>query len=479
MPNKKLDVLHIAAECSPFIKIGGLGDVLGSLPNSLATTGLKTAVLLPKYGVINNKKFGLKKVADNIMVNIGDHPKKVALYYTRLPKSKVDYYFLDHQIFSGKNVYGKANGVSSIERFTFFDKAAVEAIRQYLPRPAVIQAHDWHAGLIPTFIDQASQHYAGFHQIKTLFTIHNLAQQGQTARDLLDYINILPDQEPALMEDYYDDDYLNLMKIAILSADLINAVSPNYAKEILTKKYGAGLETYLQRRRHDLSGILNGIDNNEFNPRSDKDIKYKFKNSNWLKGKALNKKQLLLTLGLPETKGPLYGLISRLTDQKGLDILLSALKKFLIKNVQVVILGTGSLTYHQQLKNLAKQFPNKLAVQLEFNLTLAKQIYAGSDLFMMPSAYEPCGLGQMIAMRYGSVPLVRETGGLKDTVQNGRTGFTFRNYSANTLAKTLNNSLEFYHRKKSWYTLVTNCLQENFSWDKSAQAYIKLYKQLQ
>ncbi len=479
MPNKKLDVLHIAAECSPFIKVGGLGDVLGSLPNSLATQGLKTAVLLPKYGLINDKKFGLKKVADNIVVNIGVLPKKVALYYTRLPKSKVDYYFLDHHIFSGHNIYSNTSKLTSIERFTFFNKAAVEVIRQYLPRPTVIQAHDWHAGLIPTFIDQASQHYAGFHQIKTLFTIHNLAQQGQTKRDLIDYMNISPEQEPALMEDYYDDDYLNLMKIAILSADLINTVSPNYAKEILTKKYGAGLETYLQRRRGDLSGILNGIDLKEFNPQKDHELKYHFKNPNWIKAKSQNKTQLRSTLGLPDTKGPLYGLINRLTDQKGLDILIPSLKAFLKKDIQVVILGTGNPTYHQQLKKLSQQYPDKLAVRLEFNLTLAKQIYAGSDFFLMPSAYEPCGLGQMIAMRYGSVPVVRITGGLKDTVQNMLTGFTFSSYTTSALTKTLVNSLKFYQRKKSWYTLVNNCLQQDFSWGKSAQAYINLYKKLQ
>jgi len=366
-----------------------------------------------------------------------------------------------------------------VKRFSFFSQAVVEMIHQ-LPLPVdIIHCHDWHAALVPSYVDELAV-TKSYRYTKTLLTIHNLANQGITPRTILKKLDLVSDITPYLMEDYYDHDgdVLNLMKLGILSADYINTVSPNYAKEILSKQYGANLEPFLKRRKKHLSGILNGIDLTFFDPAKDKYIYKKYTKKNWQSGKAINKKKLQISLKLPKSTAPMYGLVSRLVHQKGLDILVKSLQQFLKQDVQVVILGTGQPKIEQSFKNLAKKYPKKISASIDFDIGLAQKIYASSDFFLMPSRFEPCGLGQMIAMRYGTVPIVRATGGLKDTVDPEKTGVVFRPYSTAALSQALAYSLKLYNNQKKWYNIVSHCLQQDFSWDRSAKEYKKLYQKL-
>ncbi|MDD5749733.1 MAG: glycogen/starch synthase [Patescibacteria group bacterium] len=355
------------------------------------------------------------------------------------------------------------------------------AIKDLKIRPDVVHCHDWHTALIPTFIDEYSLKYASFANIKTLYTIHNLANQGIVGLDILDYASLSRHLTPAIMEDYYDQDgqVIDLMKIGILSADLVNTVSPNYAKEILGKEYGAGMEEYLLRRKKHLSGILNGIDIDFFNPQKDKYIKKKYNAQNFFTARKINKADLQAVSRLPKKDVPVFGIVTRLVAQKGLDILRDSLESLLPHyDFQLVVLGTGSAEIERDFKQLQKKYPQKVKSNILFDAPLAQKIYAGSDFFLMPSRFEPCGLGQMIAMRYGSIPLVRQTGGLKDTVKDNQTGFVFKNYQAKDLEKTLVRALKFYGQKSRCQKMVKKIMQEDFSWERSARQYLKLYQKL-
>jgi starch synthase len=316
-----------------------------------------------------------------------------------------------------------------------------------------VHCHDWHTALVPTFLDEYTLKYQSFPHIKTILTIHNLANQGKTKLDILDYAGLHRDLTPAVMEDYYDQDgqILDLMKIGILSADRITTVSPSYAKEILTKEYGEQLEKYLLRRQKHLSGIVNGIDTDFFDPSQDKFIYKKYNHKNFSIGKAINKEKLQKSLSLAVEKSvPMFGLVTRLFQQKGLDILIPVLEKLIIKEkLQLVALGSGLLEYEQALLDLQAKYPQRVSVKIGFDERLAQRIYAASDFFLMPSAFEPCGLGQLIAMRYGSVPIVRATGGLKDTVNASR-GLVFREYSQAELEKSMKKALRLIRHQRCW-----------------------------
>ncbi|MBT4648883.1 glycogen synthase, partial [bacterium] len=406
-------------------------------------------------------------------------------------------YFIKHKIFDGPNVYlGRGNyvknvrraskkkrikGVGDVERFTFFSKAVVEMVKEFKWRPDVIHCHDWHTALLPTFVDEYNLEDTHFDNIRTLFTIHNLANQGVTGLDIVDYGSMDHRLTPALMEDYYDKDghKIDSMKVGILSADYINTVSPNYAKEILTKEYGAGLEKYLLRRKNHLAGIVNGLDLKLFDPAKDKLIKKRYTLKTIVQGKQSNKEYLQKTSKLPVEDKPVFGLVTRLVKQKGLDILLPALESIVKKHdIQVVILGTGYDKYEDGFKELAKKYPEKVRADITFSLKLAQQIYAGSDFFLMPSRFEPCGLGQMIAMRYGTIPIVRQTGGLKDTVNNNKTGVVFKKYTQIEMRKALERSIRIYNNKTKFKKIRAAGMREDFSWNRSAKDYIKLYKKL-
>lgn len=484
---KRVKVLFVAAEASPLAKVGGLGDVVGSLPKSLMLLGAETRLVLPFYKNLffKHKPKLFKK---NVLVELDNRPERFDLYQTFLPASKVAVYLLKHRFFDRPDIYWGSKKIKfnqhligDIERYTFFSKAVVELMRYLDWQPEVIHCHDWHTSLLPTYIDEYSIKYKNFSNIKTLLTIHNLANQGAGSLDVVDYGGLHHDLTPALMEDYYDKDgnVLDLLKVGILSADYINTVSPSYAKEILTKQYGEGLEKYLWRRKNNLLGIVNGIDTDIFDPQKDKYLYKNYSDKNFVKGKGVNKFSLQKNLHLELSNKPLFGLVTRLFTQKGLDILLPALEHFLVKGqIQLVFLGSGQQDYENSLKFLAKKYPKLVAGKIGFDIKLAQKIYAASDFFLMPSAFEPCGLGQMIAMRYGSLPIVRATGGLKDTVRNNKNGFVFGKYSSVDLQKAINKALRLYQNKKALQRTIQRAMREDFSWGVSAKQYIALYKKL-
>ncbi|MEI6597385.1 MAG: glycogen/starch synthase, partial [bacterium] len=404
--NNKLKILITAAEVTPIAKVGGLGDVIGALPKALKKIKLDARVIMPFYGAIDKNKYKIKLIKSNIKINA----ELINLWQTNLPDSTVPVYLIEHNIFKNKEIYSTAlaDGPTDIKKFFFFSQAILESIKAINFAPDVIHLNDWHTASVATLLKTGYKNNLFFKETKTIYTIHNLANQGATKTK-------------------------NYMAEGILSADLINTVSPTYAKEILTKKYGAGLENILAKRKKQLFGILNGIDTGFFNPATDNliDQKYSLKN---LEKKAVNKLALQKQLGLPIDKNTaLVGLVTRFVWQKGTELII---EKFSKLNCQFVFLGTGEKRYEEALLNLAKKYPKKFKILIKFDEGLAHKIYAGSDIFLVPSRFEPCGLTQMIAMRYGSVPVARLTGGLADTV-NKKNGFTFINFTSSEFYKAL------------------------------------------
>ena len=455
----KIKVLFLSAEVAPLAKVGGLGDVAGALPKALAKLGVDIRIYLPFYGLIDQKKYPAKKIIGQLTVPTGDANEIIDVYQANLPNTKIPIYLIKHNFFNPKEIYSGARVMlggkytrqpDDLNRFAFFTRTALAAAKKLNFQPDVVHANDWHAALAADFIKTLNRQNNFFAKTKTLYTIHNLANQGLTKGK-------------------------NYMAEGILNADLINTVSPTYAKEILTAEYGAGLENILAKRKKQLYGILNGIDIDFFNPKTDKLIKFNY-SADSLSGKAANKAELQRRLGLPQGKNTaLAGLVTRFVGQKGIELIT---EKFSKLNCQFVFLGTGEKRYEDALLELAKKFPKQFSVQIKFDEKLAHEIYAASDIFLVPSRFEPCGLTQMIAMRYGGVPVVRATGGLADTV-NKKNGFTFKNFAAAKFYKTLSQALEIYYdQPKIWRRLLLNGMKQNFSWDKSAKEYLKLYKKL-
>lgn len=484
-----LSVLFAAAECAPFAKVGGLGDVIGSLPQALAREGARVSVILPKYAFLS-RLLKFSKIKRAVSIEYNGKQEMVEVYTAEIPHTGVIYYFIDHPILATNEIYASAKRLpkprgaysrpqTDVVRFTFFSKAVVEAIEQ-LPLPCdVLHCHDWHTGYIPTFVDSLSVTHR-YPNTPTIFTIHNLANQGIAMREIAARLGLHPDETPSLLEDYYDHDKhsLNAMKLGVLSSSLVTTVSPTYAQEVMTLEHGAGLALYLTRRKKHLYGILNGIDTNYYNPATDKHIFTTYTQKNVLKGKAANKQKLQKLLKLPKKNVPVYGLVSRLVPQKGLDILLQTLPEFFKNNIQVAILGAGEKILETALRKLARRYPKNMSVTIHFDIPTAQRIYAASDFFLMPSLFEPCGLGQMIAMRYGAIPIVRATGGLKDTVRDYYTGIVFTQYTETALLGALNRSLALYANKDAWYTVVARAMKQDFSWERSAREYIRLYKKI-
>jgi len=464
---QKLKILMASAEIAPLAKVGGLADVVGSLPPALKKLGCDIRLIIPLYGSIDRKKYKLKKIYSNIKIPSAGKINKINLWQTKLPDTSILTYLIDApKYFNAKTIYVKKNNA---ERFLFFSLASLYILPIVKFKPNIIHCHDFHTALIPDLLK--SSDYAFLKNIKTIFTIHNLNYQGKTEVGVLSTGNLTKNSLKSLNKDAQDGD-INFMVQGILNADLINTVSPTYAKEITTSFYGAGLDKVIKKRKKDLYGILNGIDIKFFNPATDKYIKQNY-TAKSLNKKAINKLALQKEIGLPQNKNiALIGLISRLVWQKGIELITEELNKL---NCQFVILGTGQAKYEKHLKQLVKKYPDKFNVQIKFDIKLAQQIYAGSDIFLMPSRFEPCGLGQMIAMRYGTVPVVRITGGLADTVNN-KVGFCFKKFSPTALKKTIKKALGvYYNQPKKWQELQINGMSKDFSWDKSAKEYLKLY----
>ena len=476
-----LKVLYVASEAVPFVKTGGLADVAGSLPKELKQKGVDVRVVIPKYS-------GIKEEYRNNMEHIYDGEinvswRKKYLGIDRYDYKDVPFYFIDNQeYFYREGYYGYPDDV---ERFTFFCRAVLEMLPHIDFWPDVIHMNDWQTGLISVYLKLEHNEDVRYNKIKTVYTIHNLKYQGRFWKGYLpDVLGLDWKYFNNGDLEYFDD--INFMKGAIVYSDKVTTVSRSYAKEIQDPYYGEGLEGMLQKRDADLSGIINGLDYEDYNPETDKYIFKNFDVHNAIAIKGDNKEQLQKKLGLPvNRKIPMIGMVTRLVEAKGLDLVTRILDELLeYENVQFVILGTGDRQYEDWFKGLVWRYPKKVSVNIFFNNELAHQIYAASDLFLMPSQYEPCGIGQLIALRYGTVPIVRATGGLKDTVEayNNYTqtgnGFSFNNYNAHELLFSIKRAIDGIADDRKHIHLVENAMTADYSWEESAKQYKELYNSL-
>ncbi len=472
-----LKILLLSAEVKPFVKIGGLADVCGSLPLALRALGHDVRVVLPAYRPIEERfaKGGTDlRALDPFDVPLGFGVLGAGIFESRLPGSDVPVYFIaEKNLFGRDNVYGYQDDPY---RFAFFSRAALQLTVVLGWRPDIVHAHDWHTAPAITWLATAGQADPHFQDIPSLFTIHNLAHQGWAPWGVFDYLGV---QGSRLGEEKYGE--VNFMARGIYHATLVNTVSPTYAREILTYEGGSGLDSLLRYRRHDVHGVLNGLDYAEWNPASDACLARPF-GAATLADRQHNKRAVQARADLPQRpEVPLLAMISRLDWQKGLDLMgevLHLLMNNFAGEAQFVVLGSGAQKYVDMFSHLARDHQGKLAAFLDiFDNDLAHLIYGGSDMFVMPSLFEPCGLGQLIAMRYGSVPIARATGGLADTVFDGATGFTFGDYSTEAFWQALQRALYIYRvDPETWRAIQRQGMQSDFSWQRSARGYVQLYE---
>lgn len=466
-------VLFLTAEAAPFAKIGGLGDVGGSLPKALHAMGYDVRVFMPAYHNIEAGFPGVESMPLQLNVPTGSGIVQAGAFESRLPGSDVPVYFIAQQsLFNRENIYGYWDDPY---RFAFFSKAAFALTESIDWRPDLLHAHDWHTAPAVTWLATAGQAHPRYHGLGSVFTIHNLAHQGKTNWNVFDYMQIFTH---SLTEEAYGE--VNFMARGIYHANIINTVSPSYAREIMTREGGVGLDALLRFRQGDLHGILNGLDYDIWNPATDKRLAGNY-DINSLEGRAENRLALQAAVGLPQIPDiPILAIISRLDWQKGLDIVghpLHLLMNGYAGPAQFIVLGTGNPQYENMFAQMASYHKDKMAAYIGYHAGLAPLIYAGSDMFLMPSVFEPCGLGQMIAMRYGSVPIVRATGGLADTVQDGITGFSFYDLSSDALWHAIQRATYVYNTdKEGWRRMQANGMKADFSWQQSAQGYQQLYE---
>lgn len=473
-------ILFVASEAGPFIKSGGLGDVAGALPKALAQKNADVRVVIPRYKEINWEVRDKLRFVKWFNVRVGWREEFCGVWECFY--NGVTYYVLDNEkYFNRDGLYGFYDDA---ERFAFFDRAVLDMLRQVDWQPDVIHCNDWQTGMIPVLLKfEYKKNDMFYWNIKSVFSIHNIAFQG-----VFDP-KILPELFGYDME-LYDNTSLkfdlgvSFMKGALYYSDIITTVSDTYAYEIQTPEYGQRLDEVLRIRSYALRGIVNGIDYDEFNPKTDRFIPKNY-DVNSFKDKVINKTELQKELGLTVDENiPMIGMVTRLTHQKGIDLLVNISDRLLQQNIQLVVLGTGDKQYEDHFKWLDYRYGNKVSANIRFDNGLANKIYAASDMFLMPSLFEPCGLGQLIALRYGSIPIVRETGGLKDTVQayNEYTGygngFSFQSYSSEDLYNTIQYAMWIYTNKKHWKRLMKQAMNSDNSWRKSADIYLNMYREL-
>ena len=489
---RQLNVLLLSSEVDPFAKTGGLADVSSALPKSIKSLDHEVRIMMPRYGSINERKSKLHE-----MIRLKDIPiplgKKQILASVRSSflansHSKVQVYFLDNlALFGRSGLYVHPDTKKDYEdndaRFIFFARGVLEVLKRLGWQPDIIHCNDWQTGLVPVYLKTIYRDDAFYRDTKTVFTIHNMAYQGVFPRSSFAKTG-LPDS--VMGESGIESNgKMNLLKAGLVYADAITTVSEGYAKEIQgSEEYGCGLQDIVKGRHHDLTGILNGIDYTEWNPATDEAIphRYDFKT---LDLKLENKKALLHQIGLPiQESSALIGMVSRLAEQKGFDIIMEAFDALMQLPVQVVLLGVGEKRYHDFFIKAQKRYPGKVSAHLTFDDNLAHFIEAGSDMFLMASRYEPCGLNQMYSLKYGTVPIVRATGGLDDTVEDfdpatGRgTGFKFSDYSGEELLRTVKRALQTFADHVAWKKIVRNGMAKDFSWESSAKKYLQLYRSL-
>lgn len=479
MLDRNLKILVVASEVVPFAKTGGLADVAGSLPKALTAMGNDARIVLPRYRGITD----FTTVTD-FPVRMGDRTETCIVREShieaKLPDGgtkQVPVYFIDnYHYFDREGLYCHYD---EAERFAFFSIATLEMLKKINWQPDVIHCNDWQSGPIPFLLREKYVHDPFYSRMATLFTVHNLLYQGNYPRDILKFFEVGNEYfHPDKLEFYGQ---VSFMKAGLNYADVINTVSKRYAQEIQTDEYGEGFQGLLRKRSQDLHGIVNGINYHEFNPKTDPRI-FRTYNSYSVDEKYENKYDLQKQMDLPVKDVPLIGLISRLVDQKGLDLILEVFDEFIEEDLQFVVLGTGDKYYEEMIAGMRERFPDKIGVYLGYNGLLAQRIYSGSDMFLMPSKFEPCGLGQLISLRYGTIPIVRATGGLADTIVDYDeatgygNGFSFEPYNARVMLHTIRRALKVYNEQpQKWRKLVITALEQDFSWNRSGAEYLELF----
>ena len=481
-----MKIAEASSEIVPYAKTGGLADVVGTLPLYLEKAKQEVSMFIPLYKSVITSGFDIKLMDVTLDIPIGDAVHTGYLWKGVHPDSKdITVYFIQHDEYYHRDaLYGTESGdyPDNSERFIFFSRAVIEVIKRLELSIDVLHCHDWQTALIPVYLKTLYSHDKNLSSIKTVLTIHNLAYQGLFLREDMKLTGL--DRTLFNWKPLEHWGKINFLKGGIVFADIVTTVSKKYAEEIRTAEFGCGLEIILKEHEHKLYGIINGVDYSEWSPENDKFISHKYNIEN-LRGKAMCKKHLRKILSLPQAKAPMLGMISRLTEQKGVDLLIVIMDDLMKRDLQLVILGIGDEKYHQMLREIALKYKRKLSLNIMFDNQLAHQIEAGADIFLMPSKYEPCGLSQMYSLRYGTIPIVRETGGLADTIKDANdlnlkngtaTGFTLKGYFATEFLFAIDRALELYKSKTKWNALRRNAMKQDWSWKRSTREYVELFK---
>jgi starch synthase len=475
-----MHIAFAASECVPFSKTGGLADVVGALPRALAAAGHQVSVYLPRYR--QTKLSDAQTVVRSITVPFDDHYRFCSVV-TGGSHSGVRFYFVEYPPFFDRDaLYGTSSGdyPDNAERFALFSRAVLEASK-ILGVPNVFHCHDWQSALIPVLLRSQYAEDPAFQDVATVFTIHNMGYQGLFSPDILPLLTLPWDLFTMSKMEFFGN--VNFLKGALVHSDFITTVSRKYSQEIQTTEFGFGLEGVLRDRAATVAGILNGVDYDEWSPQADKFITAKYSPQD-LSGKAKCKQDLLATFGVAnaDLRLPVIGIVSRFAAQKGFDLIAQIMDRLAREEMIVVALGNGDKQYEEMFARLQKQFPQKIAIKIAYDNAVAHKIEAGSDMFLMPSKYEPCGLNQIYSLKYGTVPIVRATGGLDDTIEpwdartSKGTGFKFTDYSGESLLLTIKEALRAFRDQTSWQALMRNGMNKDFSWNASAKEYVRVYE---
>lgn len=493
-PSKKYKILFVTPEVMPFVKTGGIADVSSALPQKLQEAGHQVRVFVPKYGAIDERKFKIHEVVrlKNMPLNIGDKEAHYSVRSSFLvgPKTRIQIYFLDNEEYFGSrhSLYSdpltKEDYVDNDERYSMFCRAALELVVKLGWIPDIIHCNDWQCGLIPVYQKTIFKDIKELEEVKTIFTIHNMSAQGEFPKSTFSKLNLpaeLCNEELLLHKGK-----VNFLKGALIYSDLINTVSPSYAKEIFSdKEISKGLNKTLNNHKKEIFGIINGIETNLWNPSTDKLIEQRYSSKNLFE-KTENKKALIDKFGLLyEENAPVISMISKLVDVKGINLIQEVFEELMDLNIRLIILGTGEKKYHRFFEEVFCDNPDKFSCYLGFDDELAHLVEAGSDMFLMPSLYEPCGLNQMYSLVYGTVPIVHETGGLADTVKkyNEETkegnGFSFAKFNSKEMVKEIKRAVNIYQSDRTaWKNIMLNGMKENFDWTESVKKYVELYRKV-
>ncbi|MEN8097653.1 MAG: glycogen/starch synthase [Chloroflexota bacterium] len=474
----KLKILVVSSEVAPFAQVGGLAEFASALPKALESQGHDVRVVLPRYRQIDGERYALKRISGSLDVDLGSRVKRAAAFETILPDSEVNAYFIwDERYFHRDGVYGFDDDP---QRFAFFARAVLALVEKLDWKPDVIHCNDWHTALIPMILDTARSKYQYFQDTVTVFSIHNLGYQGEAGRLILRFAGL--DESLPLLAGIEQPGQFNFMARGIAHSDMVSTVSPSYGKQIVTDEWGGKLAPLLRKRGDRLMGVLRGFDSTRWNPETDEHIVRRYTEQS-IDDRIENKLALLNELGLPVKEDtPLIGMVGRLVDQKGCDIAVPTVRRLMRGDggeAFFVLLGLGLRKYHTLFGTLAVDFVDKARVFFKFDDALAHRIFAGSDMLIMPSLYEPCGTGQMISMRYGCIPIVHSVGGLADTVTDvdqGGLGFTFDEYDVNAFWEALQRAMVVYHEGPNWRELQKEAMKIDFSWNVAVRDHISLYR---